>query len=486
MTGNQVEYEYDLVCQGAVLEQFYLDQSPHPMVMGPLGSAKTTTSCQKVFDYMCAQSPNPEGIRPSRWVAVRNTAGDLSGTTIKDWLEMYGDLGRFVKGGSTPACHFLKFELDDGTVVEAEMIFLPLDREDAVRKLRGYQVTGLWLNEVKELNKAVVDIADSRHGRYPTLIQGGVECDWHGMIGDYNAPDEDEWIYKLAEEIRPDNWSWHKQPGAVTWSETSKRWIINEQAENKQNLPDLYYENLIKGKAHDWIKVNVGNEYGFAIDGKPVHPAYQDSIHSAPCEAEPGWDIQFGLDFGLTPAAAIGQKIHGQWRIFREVVTEDMAADEFAPMLRDVLQEYIAQGFKIVPGWGDPSGGSGNQSTKRTPFMILNAAGVPCNPTAPDNNVEIRRKSLSKHFLRSTMTHDPGIIIDPRCMVLRKGLAGKFNYRRIKVAGDERYHDQPDKNKWSHVCESLEYLMVGAGEGRELVSTPGQRARKPRVKRSLH
>lgn len=467
-----------------MLEQFYLDQSPHPMIMGPLGSAKTTTSCQKAFDFMCAQSPNGEGIRPSRWVAVRNTAGDLAGTTIKDWLEMYGDLGTYVKGGREPPSHSLFFELDDMTKVKAQMIFLPLDREDAVRKLRGYQVTGFWLNEVKELNKAIIDIADSRHGRYPTLIQGGVDCDWHGMIGDYNAPDEDEWIYRLAEETCPDNWSWHKQPGAAIWDESSKQWIINTKAENYNNLPDDYYENLIKGKENDWIKVNLGNEYGFSIDGKPVQPLYQDSIHCQPCEPTPGYDIQFGVDFGLTPAAALGQKIDGQWRIFDEVVTEDMAADEFAPMMSDIIRIKYRD-FKFSQGYGDPAGGQGNQSTKRTPFMILNAAGVPCVPASTNNDVPIRRKSLSKHFIRNTMAHEPGIIISPRCKTLRKGLAGKFCYRRVRVAGDERFHDQPDKNKWSHVCEALEYLMVGAGEGRELLSTPGQRARKPRVKRSL-
>jgi len=481
---NQTHYEYNILPQGPVLEDYYLDRSPHPMIRGPLGSGKTTTSCQKIFDLMTEQSPNPEGVRPSRWVAVRNTAGDLAGTTIKDWLEMFGDLGRFVKGGADPACHYLHFMLDDNTTVKAEMIFLPLDREDAVRKLRGYQVTGFWLNEVKELNKAVVDIADSRHGRYPTTIQGGVECDWHGMIGDYNSPDEDEWIYHLAEEIRPDNWTFHHQPGAVYWDDGAKQWVINPDCENYDNLPENYYENLIKGKAHDWIKVNVANEYGFSIDGKPVHPLYVDSMHCQPCEPVDGHIIQFGLDFGLTPAATLGQKVNGQWRIFREVVTEDMAADEFAPMLKDVLEEYRALGFKVASGFGDPAGGSGNQSTKKTPFQILNAAGVPC-VQAGTNDVEIRRKSLSQHFTRSTMAHEPGIIIDPGCTILRKGLAGKFCYRRMKIAGDERYHDVPDKNYWSHVCESLEYLMVGAGEGRQLLSTPAQRARKPRVIKSL-
>ena len=50
--------------------------------------------------------------------------------------------------------------------------------------------------------------------------------------------------------------------------------------------------------------------------------------------------------------------------------------------------------------------------------------------------------------------------------MIRKGLAGGFCFKRVKVAGDERYHDQPDKNQYSHPVEALEYAMLGAGEGR--------------------
>ena len=42
---------------------------------------------------------------------------------------------------------------------------------------------------------------------------------------------------------------------------------------------------------------------------------------------------------------------------------------------------------------------------------------------------------------------------------------------------EERYVDKPDKNEWSHVCESLQYLLLGAGEGRALLrGQRGQRA----------
>lgn len=483
-----MEIEYQVAMQGDVLEDFYLDRTEKSMIMGPLGSGKTTTSCHKLFDLICEQEPNEENVRPTRVVCIRNTASDLSGTTIKDWLEMYGDLGRFVQGGKEPPTHYVHFELDDGTSVKSEIIFLALDRPDAVKKLRGYQVTWFWLNEAKELNKAIVDMADGRHGRYPSQVLGGVDCGRHGMIGDYNAPDEDDWIYELAEEHVLPDWKFFKQPGGVLWEEATKTWLPNLKAENYSNLPERYYEKLLQGKSHDWIKVNLANEYGFAIDGKPVHPAYQDSIHCRPCKPEQGFPIEFGIDFGLTPAVTFGQKVNGQWRVFKEMVTDHVSAEEFAPLLRDELNQLRARGFDLInTGAGDPSGNNGNQTTKKTPFDVLFAHGIDAAPAPGNNDPLLRRKALSQHFLRNTMAGEPGIIIDPSCVTLRKGLAGKFNYKRVKVSGDERYRDEPDKNFWSHVCEACEYMMLGAGEGDAVVNPPERQPgrRRVRVKRSL-
>ncbi len=63
----------------------------------------------------------------------------------------------------------------------------------------------------------------------------------------------------------------------------------------------------------------------------------------------------------------------------------------------------------------------------------------------------------------------PGLLISPKCKILRKGMAGGYSYRRVQVAGDERYHDKPDKNRFSHPCEAAQYMMLGAGEGSSVI-----------------
>lgn len=455
--------------QGRVLGEYYASWSRIEFIMGPLGSGKTVQSCQKLFKAMCRQEPNGQKVRPTRWYAVRNTYSDLTRTTIKDWIELYGDLGRYVEGNKTPPTHYLKFNLEDGTSVDAEVVFIALDRPDSIKKLRGAQVTGFWLNEIKELSKPVVDMCDLRHGRYPSKAAGGIRPTWHGMMGDTNAADDDHWYYTAAEVTKPDGWVFHRQAGGLL--KHGDTYIQNPDAENLCNLPEGYYIKGMAGKSKDWIDVNLCNEYGFVSNGKPVYPQYVDSIH---CMSEeyipnPAWPIIIGCDFGRTPAASFKQFNPGMGRYvaFDEFCTEDMSAVTFAPELREYIDRNYSE-FKFARGGGDPAGDSKGQATDETPFTILHKYDIPVYPVHT-NNPLIRRSSLINLLTKLCMDGKPAFMVSPKCKMLRKGLAGGFSYRRLQIAGDEKYTDEPDKNIYSHICEANEYGLMSAGEGRKAV-----------------
>ena len=181
--------------------------------------------------------------------------------------------------------------------------------------------------------------------------------------------------------------------------------------------------------------------------------------------------ILFGMDFGLTPAMVLAQDVNGQLRIFDEIITTNFSADEFG----DAAKRRKAQEWPELlwgHGWGDPAGNARSQADKNTPIQVMSGHGFNIIP-APTNDFTLRRDAIGRRLKTLTMNGDPALIIHPRCKVLKKGMGGYYMFRRLKVSGDERYHDVPEKNMFSHVCEALQYLGVGMGDADLLLGGDG-------------
>ena len=226
-------------------------------LLGPIGSGKSVACCIELIRRALEQQPNTNGVRRSRWAVIRNTYRELIDTTMLtffDWIPKDHGLYRAMD---------MKFtyydRLADGTVIEAEFLFRALDKPDDIKKLLSLELTGGWLNECREIPKEVLDMLIGRLGRFPSKRDGGPT--WFGVICDTNPPDSDHWFYNLFEEDRPDNYALFHQPSGLA-----------ENAENVENLPPEYYNNMMTGKDQEWINVYVHGHYGFIADGKPVYP----------------------------------------------------------------------------------------------------------------------------------------------------------------------------------------------------------------------
>src|SRR5262249_18748953 len=138
------------------------------------------------------QALSPEGKRRTRFAVVRNTYRELADTTLKTWLDWFPEsaVGNFDYQDMTHC-----IDLDD---VSTEVVFRALDRPDDVKKVLSLDLTGVWVNEAREVPKSIIDALTDRVGRYPSIRDGGAT--WSGVILDTNSPDTDHWWYRLAEE----------------------------------------------------------------------------------------------------------------------------------------------------------------------------------------------------------------------------------------------------------------------------------------------
>lgn len=473
---------------GDTLKEFMKDDSFFRGIRGPVGSGKSVGCAVEVFRRALQQQKGPDGIRHSRWAIVRNSYPQLRTTTIKTWVDWFPeDVWGKMLWHPPPYTHRLR-----RGDVDLEVIFLALDRPEDVKKLLSLELTGIWLNEAREFPKSIVDACTMRVGRYPSMRDGGPS--WYGVIADTNAPDEDHWWPIMAGEsplpdhisreealmlVKPDTWKFFNQPSALSEKFNDQGELIgydrNPKAENRKNTIGNYYEDIIKGKSRGWINVYVMNRLGSLNDGKPVYHMFNEEVHISkdPILPVPNVPIIVGLDFGLTPAAAYCQNVRGKWMILGELVAEDMGIIRFTEALkRDLAMRFPNQQYMI---YGDPSGDYRAQTDERTPFQILRQAGIKAFP-AGNNDVSLRIEAVAAPLNRM-IDGQAGMLIDPRCVNLIKGFRGGYGYRRMQVSGAERYEDKPEKNKYSHIHDALQYAMIGGGEGRAL--TMGGRVQKP-------
>ena len=461
---------------GDTIKQFMKDESFFRGLRGPVGSGKSVSCCIEILRRALEQKIGVDGKRKSRWAVIRNTNPQLKTTTIKTWLDWFPEeeWGKF--HWSVPYTHHIKKgELD------VEVIFLALDRPEDVKKLLSLELTGAWINEAREIPKSIIDACTMRVGRLPSMRDGGPS--WYGVIADTNPPDTDHWWSILAGEavipdyitkqeakmlVKPDNWRFWNQPPAMlevfdgdghlnTYDENNKK-------ENGKNLTANYYSNIIRGKTKSWIDVYVLNKLGQIEDGKPVYEMFRRDTHVAKSDVAIMKDVPIyvGIDFGLTPACVFGQRVRGRWLIIDELVAEDMGILRFSDLMKQKMAEYLPRNFVV---FGDPAGDHRAQTDESTPFQILRGRGISARP-APSNDVMLRLESVNVTLSRM-IDGDSGMLIDPKCVNIIKGFDGGYHYRRMQVSG-ERYDEKPNKNRFSHIHDALQYMLLGAGEGRKL------------------
>ena len=395
------------------------------IIQGPVGSGTSTACCHYIWAVANEQAADVYGKRRTRWVIVRNTFDQLKQTTLKTWRYWFVERAFGAFGDvkmSNPPEHRIQWQRKDGTLVDLEVIFLSLDRDEDVSKLLSMEMTGVWFNEVQFSEKTIFDAAHSRamQGRYPPKLDGGPT--WKGVIADLNAPPEGHWIPYMRGDLplplewdddrrrefkKPSDWKFFIQPpGLIEIFENGK--LAGYRENNRANREELglvpvdavaenqkwvseSYENLIKGKSKSWTDTFVMNRVGLYRTGKAVFESFVPETHIAktPIKFQVEWPLIVGLDFARNPAAAMCQLIRGQLVVLDEFGLENVSANTFAPQLK----QRLANKFRTVfvpdgPGvqfWGDPTGDSKGQATDQTPYQIFRSHGMAVVP-APGNN----------------------------------------------------------------------------------------------------
>jgi hypothetical protein len=296
---------------GEVLRQFMASKAPVKIIQGPIGSGKSLGSIMCIWMKALEQVKQADGKRKCRAHVFRDTYGKLEDTTIKSWLEWFpeNEFGRFYR--SKPMLH----EIRVGDI-ELDVHFVALEDESAADYFKSLETTICFFNEVQFIDRALVDEATSRVGRYPRVIDGGAVGPQ--VVADMNAPDETHWVPLMRQDvaipdwmtadqrralIKPKEWEFFVQPAGLIEVKDNEGEVVeyepNPKAENLKFLPGgaKYYLNAILGKGKSWIDANVLNRVSPRRDGKPVLKDFSRAVYVAkqPLAPIPGQELVIGL-----------------------------------------------------------------------------------------------------------------------------------------------------------------------------------------------
>lgn len=431
-------------------------------VTGPVGSGKTTAMIFELLRRAMTQTPDSNGVRRTRFAVVRNTLSQLKQTCLVSIEQSLRDIYKFKVSDST-----IQFRFGD---VYSDWLLLPLDEPQSQQRLLSLELTGGWCSEFRELDPDLVRALLSRCGRYPSKLVGGAT--WDGIVMESNGFSIDSPWYEILELEKPANWGYHRQPGGM-----------EPNAENRENLRERYYEDLLESNTPEWCKIHVHNEYGDSLAGQAVFKnSFRPDFHVAKGPLRPvnGHPLIIGMDFARHPAAIICQVDHrGRMLCLKELERENSGVEAFInKMVYPELQKDRYRGLSsfIV---GDPAGRQRSQIGEESVFDMLSRVGFSAY-AAQTNNIDPRLRAVEK-FLIQQRDGGAALLLDPEgCPLLLRAMKHEYKYKKKR---DGNLESKPDKVRpWADLVDALQYACLGTARnvlGRVMRRAAAERPPEP-------
>lgn len=338
-------------------------------------------------------------------------------------------------------------ELGDGTRLHSEILFRALDRPEDVKKLLSLELTFAYLNEARQIPRAILDMLGGRVSRYPSMKDGGPS--WYGIWMDTNPWHTGHWGYKLFSKERPPGYELFEQPDA-----------LGPQAENLEHLVDGYYLNQMAGKSQAWIDEYLrgkypshdrGSIYGTQIAGLEARGAVRAFEH-------PTDQIFTAWDLGRADSTAIWFFCLRPGGV--DVVDHYENHGQSASHYFNLLEQWqLEKGYRYVKHWLPHDARAKTWASGRSGIeQMIDRFGAAAVAITPElsiaDGIEALRSVLEgdiRFHVRCEASPQPGI---------NSGLESLRAYRYAWNESLQTFSKEPLHDASSHSADAARYMAV--------------------------
>ena len=465
---------------GPIAQRFIDSRKMIRLIMGPVGSGKTSACIFDIFTKSALLQPVcKDGVARVRALILRNTMVEAFNSTINSWEDWFPE-AHFGKIKQKPVCgQVIRFNIrrsSDGKLVksvELEVQFRGLQDERVENVLRGINASCAFIDELDLVSPNVMGLLLQRLGRYPSIkdLKDPKKPTLQFITASFNAPAMTNWVYN--DYYRP--WRERSVPKDANWELFVQPSGFSAAAENLDNLRGgrQWYDELAQtyrtregAGASQTIARMIRNEPGFSFSGRRVFVDYDAPRHRAAKDlvALKNLPILIGVDTEGRPAAVFGQRTEsGRWYILDELYSEEHT-DVFNFARKLVAKTAQWKGFSFS-GCADPSGFQRNAIDARNSWahLLYRHTGIRFLPAPLGNRLSPRIGAVAD-VLRRQIEGYEAFQLSPKCLFLHEALSYGYTRREKRLSGELDVSDEPVKNNYSHIADALQYLMQGSGD----------------------
>lgn len=467
---------------GATLARMHASDALVRLCAGPIGSGKTTAACWEAIFTVMLQTPGPDGVRRAKVGMLRDTYRNLYGTTLETWFKSFPrELGHFVGSDDRPFKHTLSFpapllnERGEVTgqwgVCELVVEGRALGANSVEATCRGWELMMAYVDEIDLCPEETIPYLKGR-----TMRGGDVRFRRsRGVLGTFNKPDLDHYLYRVCVEEPMDGMDFFDQPSGLL---PGMPYRTNPGAENLAMLDPDYYIRSAQGADEWYVTRMLRNMWGASVAGERIYPGFRRERHVSPTELapRPRSELFLGMDGGGTPAAVImgRDEMTGRRIVYAELVLTDPTDPRGRRLLygcgparfSEALNDLVAWKFpncRVTRGHCDPAAFYGTDREYGElgfPETVQHKTGIPIMP-APSNEVGVRHDSVKELMHRDNrLDGRPDLIINPSCRFLIRGYEGDYKWQRRDPKEPSKLL-KAQKSDTSHVHDGLQYGCLG-------------------------